>query len=241
MTVLAELEVHHSRSCAPTRRIALGEVVVAGERGGEALLVLLGAVVAGFVPTLTVEQAKAVDCLVDDMAAGRRVVQPRAFYRLQRDRHGLDVSRHRLLDGSSGLAIEVDRHGPPLPQALGAVYAIERLRDGDRDRAVAVVARAVSWRRPVGSAFLAELAALAGGALAQPDADRWALAVLELAPEGATSHEAVRRQFRRMVRSAHPDRGADPAAATQRIDELARARQILLRRIERGVRDEVFG
>jgi hypothetical protein len=54
-TILAELEVFHSRAIAPTRRVALGErdlpVTPAPGFGG----ILLGGVVAAYVPVLDPE------------------------------------------------------------------------------------------------------------------------------------------------------------------------------------------
>jgi hypothetical protein len=60
---------------------------------------------------------------------------------------------------------------------------------------------------------------------------QWALGVLGL----GNGHEApvpargdVQRQFRDLLRSAHPDHGGDTDEAAQRIADLTEARRILL-------------
>jgi hypothetical protein len=62
------------------------------------------------------------------------------------------------------------------------------------------------------------------------DPVQWALGVLGLADGAAavpTRHH-VQRQFRDLLRAAHPDHGGDTDDAAQRIADLTEARRILL-------------
>src|SRR3954470_23313837 len=115
MRTCAELELHHSRVGTPTRRLALGTCRAAADAPG-ALALLLGAVAAAFVRTVPPDDRAGLDCLMDDLDEGRHVTQPRVHYRLQEDVHGLDTSVHRLWRDGTHSSVEVDRHGPPLPQ-----------------------------------------------------------------------------------------------------------------------------
>ena len=126
--LLAELNVRHTRRHMPTRRVALddGYLPTSGARMGA---VLLGAVVAEHVAELDEEQFDALDRLIETArAAGSTVPRLALRYRLQTDTHGLDRSRHRIVapdveDGHLLPVLELDRHGPPAPQVLGAVMA----------------------------------------------------------------------------------------------------------------------
>ena len=234
MVVLAELDVHHSRSCTPTRRLALGSVRAVYGDDSEALIVLLAAVVAGFVADLYSDQFEGIHGLLDDLASEGRVAQPRVAYRLQRDRHGLDVSRHTLISTADGLDVRLDGHGPPLPQVLGAIYATDRIRKPDRPRALDVIRAGVACREPMGPRAVARFAAIASATFLgghRGGDDRWAFDALELDPTGTLTNAAVQHRFRILVRAAHPDRGADATVAAGRIDDLARARRVLLGRL----------
>ena len=63
---------------------------------------------------------------------------------------------------------------------------------------------------------------------------QWAIGVLGLADREQSEvlhvpdRDAVQRQFREMLRAAHPDHGGSTDAAAGRIAELTEARRILL-------------
>ena len=61
-----------------------------------------------------------------------------------------------------------------------------------------------------------------------PAERRWALEVFGFAPGTAPQREEVLRRFRRLVRLAHPDHGAEHGGAAERIVELGEARRVLL-------------
>src|SRR6195256_2487855 len=111
----------------PTRRVALDDsyLPTSGSAFGG---VLLGAVIAEHLPGLDEEQFDALDRLVE--VARRGLTGPRIAlrYRLQRDTHGLDLSRHRIVSaaverGSTRPILELDLHGPAAPQVIGALMA----------------------------------------------------------------------------------------------------------------------
>lgn len=137
--LLAELNVRHTRRHVPTRRIALGDAYLPTS-GAAYGAVLLGAVVAEFVPELDEEQRDLLPRLIDDARRGLAVPRIALRYRLQTDTHGLDRSRHRIVGESftrSGAAVgtqtdsrvvlEIDRHGRSDPQVIGAVLAAAAL------------------------------------------------------------------------------------------------------------------
>ena len=116
--LLAELNVRHTRRHMPTRRVALddGYLPTSGPAFGG---VLIGAVVAEHVAGLDEEQFDALDRLVDDARDGLSVPRIALRYRLQTDTHGLDLSRHRIIErrrsstARCGRVLELDLHGPP--------------------------------------------------------------------------------------------------------------------------------
>ena len=75
-------------------------------------------------------------------------------YRLQTDTHGLDLSRHRIISadveaGSLRPILELDRHGPPAPQVIGALMAAAALPPSGRRVAFRFVDAALA--RPASS------------------------------------------------------------------------------------------
>ena len=83
-------------------------------------------------PGLDEEQTDALARLVDVAKRGNLTVPRIALrYRLQTDTHGLDLSRHRITSaaveqGSVRPVLELDLHGPPAPQVIGALMAAPR-------------------------------------------------------------------------------------------------------------------
>ncbi|HEX5367116.1 MAG TPA: hypothetical protein VFW63_10715 [Acidimicrobiales bacterium] len=230
---LAELEVFHSRSIAPTRRLALGDrtlpVSPAPGFGG----ILLGGIVAAYIPLLAPEVFDDLDRLSRQLEAGQRVSQPRLRHRLQVDRVGLQRSVHRLRADGESLAFEIDDKGSPAHHVLAAVYAAGELPPGARHLVMEAVRKAMRWSGGVDSSLIAYLTGLDRRHPWSADVHRdpvgWALRVLDLADApGRPERRAVQRQFRDLVRVAHPDHGGDRTLAASRLAELSEARRILL-------------
>ena len=57
---------------------------------------------------------------------------------------------------------------------------------------------------------------------------RWAMEVLGLRADVDLERTDVQARFRRLVRLAHPDHGAEGRGAAERLSELAEARTVLL-------------
>jgi hypothetical protein len=230
---LAELEVFHSRPIAPTRRLALGErelpVSPAPGFGG----ILLGGVVAAYIPLLDPELFDELDRLTRQLEHGQRIPQPRLRHRLQVDRVGLQRSVHRLQGHGEALAFEIDDKGAPAHHVLAAVYAAGELPQGARHRVMEAIRKAMRWTGAIDVSLIAHLTGLADHHSWSPQAHRdpvgWALTVLDLhtaarSPERST----ILRRFRDLVRAAHPDHGGDRHVAADRLAELSEARRILL-------------
>ena len=230
--LLAELEVRHSRSIAPTRRVALGShwlpVEPAPGFGG----ILIAGVVAAHVDALDDELLDGLLELVDDLEPGRRIPQPRLRHRFQTDVHGLARSRHRLVGDGEAMRLDLQSPAPPVPQLLGALYAASALAAAARGPVFDLVRRAARWDGGVDSELIAYLT---GGGDTRPrnwrtfpTDERWARQLLGFGPGTRPARDAVQRRFRTMVRYAHPDHGAVAEGAGQRIVELTEARRILL-------------
>ena len=221
--LLAELEIFHSRPIAPTRRVALGREVLPVDPPPGFGSLLLGGIVAANIGELS--------RLLDDLEAGRRIAQPRLRHRFQVDRIGLARSRHRLVGQGDALDFELDEHGAPASQILGACYAAGRVDRAVRPVVMGVLRRAIRWWGPVGPALVGHLSGSSGasswsvGAFADPAA--WALGVLGFEDGSPPGRTDVVRRFRDLLRDAHPDHGGDRSAAADRIAELTEARRIL--------------
>jgi hypothetical protein len=228
---LADFEVWHSRSIAPTRRVALGRrhlpVDPAPGFGG----LLLGAVVASAAPDLDPDMADELVVLMADLGAGRRIAQPRLRHRFQTDRHGLARTEHRLVVRGEGMELVSDGEGSPASQAVAAAYAAGALPRPARHEVLAVLRRALHWRGSLGPALYAHLTST-GGPMRTPaayaDPEGWALGVLGLDANASAEHREVQRAFRLLLRDAHPDHGAAADGAAERIADLREARRILL-------------
>lgn len=229
--LLAELELWHTRPLAPTRRLALGTLVLPADPPPGPGGLLLGAVVARHVGDVDDDFVPDLHRLVDQVERGDRVVQPRLRHRLQVDRHGLGRSRHRLVGGGAGggeVSFEFDTHGSPMAMVLGAVYAVERLEAPRRVGIAPVLHKALRWRGPIGPTLVAHLAGTADPLSSLVDPRAWALDVLGF-PLGspAPSKREVTAQFRAQMRLVHPDHGGEATAASQAVHDLAAARRIL--------------
>ena len=151
--LLAELEVWHTRPLAPTRRLALGNLVLPVDPAPGFGGLLLGAVVAGHIGDVPVEVVPDVHRLIDQIDHDQRVVQPRLRHRFQVDRHGLALSTHRMLGDGEEISFDFHTTGTGVAQVLGAVYAVERLaaREPPRDRPGAAQGDALAGRRRAGA------------------------------------------------------------------------------------------
>jgi hypothetical protein len=227
--LLAELEVWHSRPVTPTRRVALGNLILPVDPvpgfGG----LLLGAVVAKHLPELDDEVVPDVHRLLDQIDRGDRIVQPRLRHRYQVDRHGLAVSLHRLEGEGDSVRFDLNTQGSPLVQVLGAIYAIERLDPEHRRQLTPVIRRSMRWRGPIGPAFVANLAGGTGATLAaMADPRAWALELLGFPlGTGKVTKKEITSRYREALRVAHPDHGGDEDLAGRAIADLAEARRIL--------------
>lgn len=249
--LLAELSVRHTRRHMPTRRVALDGAYLptSGPAHGAALL---AAVVATNVPALDEEQLPPLLRLLDDARRGLAIPRIALRHRLQHDVHGLDRSRHRLFGEAGHLVVEIDVHGAPGPQVLGAVLGAASLRGSGRTVALDAIRRVVHgrWGGLAPGVQVRFVAAGPWNAVRPPLApsdphtrggppeeetwrgvapdERWAMEVLGLRAGMRVVRADVNRRFRRLVRDAHPDSGGASGRAAARIEELTEARSILL-------------
>jgi hypothetical protein len=227
--LLAELEVWHSRPVTPTRRVALGHLVLPVDPAPGFGGLLLGAVIAAHIHLVDHDLVPDVHRLLDQIGSGQRVTQPRLRHRYQVDRHGLAVSVHRLSGEGDNVKFELDPQGSPLVQVLGAIYAVERLEVSSREVLVPVLHRAMRWRGPIGPSFIADLAGAAGASLtAMTDPRAWALELLGFPlGTGKVTKKDVTGRYRDRLREVHPDHGGDETTASRAISNLAEARRLL--------------
>ena len=228
--LLAELEIWHSRPTTPTRRVALGHLVLPTDPAPGFGGLLLGAVVAAHLPDVDDDLVPDVYRLLDQIDRGDRIAQPRLRHRYQVDRHGLAASVHQLQGEGDNVRFDLKPRGSPLAQVLGAVYAIERLDHSTRRLLVPVIHRAMRWRGPIGPSFVANLAGSSSASLsAMADPKAWALVMLGFpVGTGAVTNKEVTARYRVGLRRVHPDHGGDEASASEAIEDLGEARRILL-------------
>src|SRR6478752_7853697 len=152
--LLAELEVFHSRPIAPTRRVAIGVAVLptapAPGFGG----LLLGGIVATFIPEVDPDLLEDLTRLTHQVEAGQRIAQPRLRHRLQDDRVGLSKCPHRLFGTGEELIFDLCESTSAEPNVLGAVYAAGRLAPAVRPAVFAAMRRAMNWRGELGPEFV---------------------------------------------------------------------------------------
>ncbi|WP_420451051.1 J domain-containing protein [Ilumatobacter sp.] len=227
--LLAQLEIFHSRPVQPTRRIALGHVVLPVDPSPGFGGLLLGAVVAQHLDGVDDDHVGDVHRLIGEIESGARIVQPRLRHRFQIDRHGLSHSTHRLVGEGDDISFEFDTVGTPLAQVLGAVYAVERLALDHRRTITPVLRRAARWRGPIGASLIAHLAGSQSTTLeALADPRGWAMQLLGFELGGSSpSRREVTKAFRTRMRDVHPDHGGAEIDAAKAMTDLAEARRIL--------------
>lgn len=227
--LLAEIEIFHTRPAVPTRRVALGHLVLPVDPAPGFGGLLLGAVVANHIVGVPDELHGDIVRLVTEVEQGARIVQPRLRHRFQADRHGLSHSRHRLVGDGEDLEFDFGTTGSDLAQVLGAVYAVERLDETRRHLLAPVLLKATRWRGPIGPALIAHLAGSQSTALSSlADPRAWALELLGFPADAADpSKREVTRQYRSRMRDVHPDHGGEAVDASKAILDLNEARRIL--------------
>lgn len=226
--LLAELEVFHTRPAVPTRRVALGNLVLPVDPAPGFGGLLLGAVVANHIKGVDKDLVGDIERLARQVEQGERIVQPRLRHRFQVDRHGLAHSRHQALGEGDEIEFDFGTTGSDLAQVLGAIYAVERLAPSSRRLIGPVLHKAIRWRGPIGPALIAHLAgsrATELSALADPKA--WALEVLGFPLGSQPSSREVTKHYRARMRDVHPDHGGEAKNASKAILELSEARRIL--------------
>jgi hypothetical protein len=249
--LLAELNVRHTRRHMPTRRVALDGAYLpaTGPAHGVALL---AAVVATNLTAVDPDLRELLARLLRDARRGLAIPRIALRHRLQYDVHGLDRSRHRMLGEEGKLVVELDIHGAPIPQVLGAVMGAAALHLSAREVALDAIRSVVEGRwgglapevelRVVAEAMWngirPPLAAAGEWRLGGPPEEllwrgvgpdqRWAMEVLGLRAGRGVERDDVNRRFRRLLRDAHPDSGGASAGAASRIAELTEARTILM-------------
>lgn len=231
--LLAELEIWHTRPAVPTRRVALGHMVLPVDPAPGFGGLLLGAVVAAHLGGIEDDYVADIHRLINEVGHGQRVVQPRLRHRFQIDRHGLAVSQHRLVGDGDRIEFDFNATGTDLSQVLGAIYAAERLGQEYRRGVFDVLQKASRWRGPIGASFIAHIAGSQTTnleALADPPA--WSLGILgfelDLKREGKKpTKREITRAFRSRMRDVHPDHGGADIDAAKAMSDLAEARRIL--------------
>lgn len=228
--LLAELQIWHTRPVTPTRRVALGHLVLPTDPAPGLGGVLLAAVVAAYLPDVDEEMHVDIGRLIDQVARGDRIVQPRLQHRYQIDRHGLATSVHQLNGDAEHVEFDLHSMGRPLSQVLGAVYALERMNVESRRSIAPVLHRAMRWRGRIGPSFIADITGVSRTDMVGiADPRLWALDVLGFPSDtGTVTKKAVMARFRTRLREAHPDHGGDDEEAGAAIERLGEARRILL-------------
>jgi hypothetical protein len=234
--LLAELGAFFSRSIAPTRRVALGRLVLPTDPAPGYGGILLGGIAATFAPRIDEDLHDDVLHLMTELERGRRITQPRLRHRLQEDRIGLQPCAHRLGESEGGgveFLVDEDK-GTAAQHVLCAVYAAGTVPWSARTAVMDAVRKGFRWQTGPGPALVAHLSGRSAGLStdALRDPVGWAMRVLDLRGGGGTtivpSRRDVQRALRDRLRDAPPDPRAQDVGAAQRISELTEARRILL-------------
>jgi hypothetical protein len=227
--LLAEIEIWHTRPAVPTRRVALGHMVLPVDPAPGFGGLLLGAIVAEHLYGVDDDLVGDVHRLIGEIEHGTRIVQPRLRHRFQVDRHGLAKSHHRMIGNGDDISFDFRSQGTDLAQVLGAIYAVERLAPEHRRQIAPLLQKAARWRGPIGPSMIAYLAGsqtLTLEALADPRS--WAMEVLGFEVGGkAPSKREVTARFRERMRDVHPDHGGASVDAAKAMSDLAEARRVL--------------
>ncbi|MBX7070450.1 MAG: hypothetical protein K1X38_13765 [Microthrixaceae bacterium] len=229
---LAIFEAYYSRPIAPTRRVALGRMLLPVDPAPGFGGVLLGGIMARFARELDEDTDEELDVLLDLLEAGSHIGQPRLRHRFQADRVGLTRCRHRLEASGEQFRFVFDSHvGTPTQHVLCAAYAAAAIETEERPALFAALRKGLDWVGPIDDAlvrYLSDRRTL--GHSVGSDPVGWALYRLGIAGpmNGDDLHVAVSRAFRTLLIEAHPDHGGSVELAADRIAELREARRILL-------------
>jgi hypothetical protein len=191
---------------------------------------LLSAIVARHVVDVEEELLPDTHRLLAQIERNERVAQPRLRHRYQVDRHGMARSLHRLVGTGEDFAFEFDTQGNPMQQVLGAIYSLERLDIPSRKALAPLLVKSLSWRGPLGQAFVSHLVGTKATSLRSiGDPRAWALEILGF-PMGTVkpTRGEVMAQYRSRLRAVHPDHGGNEESASKSIGDLGEARRILI-------------
>ena len=256
--LLAELNVRHTRRHMPTRRVAVEHLYLptSGQAYGGVLLGAVVSHHLGALDEEQFDALERL--VATARRGALSVPRIALRYRLQTDTHGLELSRHRILaadpfQGRNLPVLELDCHGRAAPQVIGAVMAAAELPPSGRTVAFRFVEQAIRdpGSMPRGFEIHRRQEALPGarpgppgsgrtagadgpdgtfdpGWVGVPADRRWAMEVLGFTHATEVARVDVQRRFRRMVRLAHPDHGAEHDGAAERMAELSEARELLL-------------
>jgi hypothetical protein len=111
------------------------------------------------------------------------------------------------------------------------MYAAGQLSYAVRSDAFRLLRRATRWTGGIDHRLLAFLTGDEAGSFRRrgvPNDESWALKVLGFDAGTEPARSEIQRQFRTLLRDAHPDHGAETEGAGQRIQDLTEARRILL-------------
>ena len=230
--LLAELEVRHSRAVAPTRRVALGRHWLPTEPPPGYGGILLGGIVAAHIEDIPLDLRDELLALADELEEGNRIAQPRLRHRFQTDVVGLERTRHALVGDEQDIRFQLDGHGKPIPQVLGAVYAAGRLHPDVRPAVFAAIRKGARWEGKLDAELIAHLKDPT--TVTSPPSwrrfatdERWALEILGCGPDFRPERDEILKRFRSLEREVHPDHGAESEGEGQRMVELTEDRRII--------------
>lgn len=231
--IVAELEIFHSRPIAPTRRIALGGRNLPVDPAPGAGGLLLAGVIAQCAPEVAGDLRSDVMRVAELVELKGRAPQPVARHRFQTDRVGLTLSPQRLVANDGVLEFDLDtENAAPVQLVLGALYAAAAFPPAIRSELFTALRSALVWNRPVDSTFISTVMDGRSHGVADlfawNDPVGWALDILEIETEAKPARRAVMKQYRSLLRTAHPDHGGLSDDAANRISDLTKARDILL-------------